>query len=155
MIFTLVIALILAGALVTAWGWPLRASIIILVLGSIGLILVGTQLALDIRNGHDADANKLDFELPSFTGPDAKAFHRGTLEIWSWLFGLLIAIKLIGLPIALPIFVFAYAKVYGASWVISTVIAALIAAFEYGIYERIVHVYWPEPYLLELLGLFG
>ncbi len=149
-LFTVAIAAVIAGALITAWSWPLRASIIILVLGSIGLVLVVGQLALDYGRTDRETAKKLDFEIPSIEVADAKAVRRGTIEIWGWLFGLLITIKVIGLPVTLPLFVFAYAKVYGAGWLISIVLAAFIGGFEYGVYEQIIHVYWPDPLILEL-----
>lgn len=149
-LFTASIAVVLAGALINAWSWPLRASIIILVLGSIGLVMVVAQLVLDYRRADGEVASKLDYEIPSFQDTDSKTSHRGPLEIWGWLFGLLITINLIGLPITLPVFVLAYAKFYGAKWLISIFLASLIAGFEYAVYERIIHVYWPEPLILEL-----
>ncbi len=72
------------------------------------------------------------------------------MKIWGWLFGLMIAIRLFGLPFTLPVFVFAYSKVYGPSWPISIMLAAFIAGLEFWVYEQIVHVYWPDPLILEL-----
>jgi hypothetical protein len=149
-LFTVSIALALIGALIIAWDWPLRASIIILTLGTIGLVLISLQLFQDYKRKDSADKAKLVYELPTIKDTDTKASRRGTLEIWGWLFGLLIAIRLFGLPFTLPVFVFAYAKVYGASWLISIILAGFIAGFEFGIYEQIVHVYWPDPLILEL-----
>ncbi len=149
-LFTASIAVVLAGAIINAWSWPLRASIIILVLGSIGLIMVVAQLVLDYCRADGEVASKLDYEIPSFQDTDSKTSQRGAMVMWGWLFGLLIAIKLIGLPIALPLFVFAYARFYGAKWLIAIILASLIAGFEYAVYERIIHVYWPDPLIMEL-----
>ena len=151
-LFTVFISLVVLGALIISWDWPLRASIIILVLGTIGLVMVSLQLFLDYRRKDSGDKEKLAFEIPSIEELDSKAARRGTLEIWGWLFGLMIAIRLFGLPFTLPVFVFAYSKVYGASWLISIMLAAFIAGFEFGVYEQIVHVYWPDPLILELFG---
>ncbi len=152
-LFTIFIGLSLLAALIIAWDWPLRASIIVLVLGSIGLVLVTVQLFIDLIRRHGEEPpGKLDFEIPSFEAADPRATRQGTLEIWGWLLGLLIAIRIIGLPVSLPLFVFAYAKVYGANWTISGVLGALIAGFEYGVYQRIMHVYWPEALILKLFA---
>ena len=50
----------------------------------------------------------------------------------------------------LPVFVFAYARFYGASWRLCAILAAMIAAFIFGIYDQIMHVYWPESVLGDL-----
>jgi len=112
--------------------------------------MVVAQLVLDYGRADGEVASKLDYEIPSFQDTDSKTSHSGAMAIWGWLFGLLIAIYLIGLPIALPLFVFAYAKFYGAKWFIAIILATLIAGFEYAVYERIIHVYWPEPLIMEL-----
>ena len=47
--FTAFIGLVIIGALFVAKDWPVRASIIILLLGGIGVILTGIQLAMDFK----------------------------------------------------------------------------------------------------------
>ena len=149
--FTLFIGLVILAAMVAAWDWPLRASIIVLVLGSAGLVMVATQLVLDLsRNRRPAEEAKLAFEIPSFD-EGGGAFQRGTLEIWCWLIGLLAGVLLVGLPAALVLFVFLYMKLHGAGWFLSLGMAAAIAGFEYGVYDRIMHVYWPEALVWRLL----
>ena len=150
--FTLFIGLAILAAMIAAWDWPLRASIIVLVLGSAGLVMVAAQLMLDLsRNRKPARDAKLAFEIPSFEEGEPGAFQRGTAEIWGWLMGLLLAVLVVGLPVALVLFVFLYMKTYGAGWFLSLGMAAAIAAFEYGVYDRIMHVYWPEALIWQLL----
>lgn len=151
--FTLFVALAILGAIIFAWDWPLRASIIVLVLGSIGFVMVMVQLMLDVRgNKGTTEAPELAFEIPSFETSDPATQEKGVLEIWAWLVGLLLAVFLIGLPLSLALFVFLYTKVYGGSWAVSLGMAGAIAAFEYGVYDRIMHVYWPEALIWELFG---
>ena len=76
----------------------------------------------------------------------------GSLEIWAWLIGLVAVILLIGLQVALPLFVLTYARFYGAGWLISLFLAALTGAFIFGIYNQIMHVYWPDSVLGTFLG---
>jgi len=149
--FTLCVGLAILGAMIIAWDWPLRASIIVLVLGSIGFLMVLAQLILDLsRNRTTTEPASLAFEIPSFDEEDAAGSQRGVLEIWSWLIGLLLAVFLIGLPLSLALFVFFYTKLYGGGWVVSLGMAGAIAAFEYGVYDRIMHVYWPEALIWQL-----
>ena len=83
--FTLFIGLAILAAMIAAWDWPLRASIIVLVLGSAGLVMVAAQLMLDLgRNRKPAEEAKLAFEIPSFEESDPGAFQRGTAEIGAW-----------------------------------------------------------------------
>ena len=150
-LFTLFIGAAMAGAMVVAWDWPLRASIIVLVLGSLGILLVGAQLVLDLTRARgDAPEEKPALELPSFDDGETTSTPWGILEVWAWLLGLLVTILLVGLPLGLCLFVFLYAKVYGAGWWLSISLALMIAVFEYGIYDRIMHVYWPEPLLWQV-----
>ncbi len=152
-LFTVFIIVVLATAVYIASGWTLRASIIILVLGSLGVVLATMQLLLDIfmRRPADQPAN-LKYELPQIQQQDPRKALLGSLEIWAWLIGLLAAIALIGLQIALPLFVFTYSRFYGASWLISIVLTALITGFIFGIYNEVMHVYWPRSVLGEYLG---
>lgn len=151
-IFTLFIGLAILAAMVAAWDWPLRASIIVLVLGSAGLVMVAAQLILDLGRSRrkPAPAPRLAFEIPSFEEGGPQAFPRGALEVWCWLVGLLLAVFVVGLPAALVLFVFLYMKCHGAGWFLSLGMAAAIAGFEYGVYDRIMHVYWPEALIWRL-----
>lgn len=150
-LFTIFIGLAILAAMIAAWDWPLRASIIVLVLGSAGLVMVAAQLILDLsRSRKPAPEARPAFEVPSFEEGGAEALPRGALEVWCWLIGLLLAILAVGLPAALVLFVFLYMKSYGAGWLPSLGMAAAIAGFEYGVYDRIMRVYWPEALVWRL-----
>ena len=151
-LFTVFIIVLLVSAVAIASQWELRASIIILVLGSIGAVFATAQLVMDcfLGRGTGAVTARPTMELPTLEDTDPKANFRGTLEIWGWLLGLLALIKVVGLPFALPLFVIAYTKFYGASWRLSLFLAALIAVFIFGIYDNIMRVYWPESVLGDL-----
>jgi len=146
-LFTLFVLLLLSWALYIAKDWPLRASIIILVLGSAGVGLSLVQLIFDLvsKRAGAAESEGIAFDAPALK-PESPW---GKLEIWGWILGFYAAILLIGFPAATPIFVFAYTKGYGASWGLSLTLAALGWGFLYGIFEKLLHVPWPKP----LLGL--
>ncbi len=151
-LFTLFIIALLGSAVYIASGWDLRASIIVVLLGSIGVVFATAQLALDIygRRAGDRPKRKLEMELPSFQDSDPRATFWGTLEIWGWMIGLLAAIKVVGLPFALPIFVVIYARWYGASYRMALFLGLLLGGFIFGVYQQIMHVYWPESILGDL-----
>lgn len=152
-LFTVFVIALLVAAVTIASEWQLRASIIILVLGSIGAVFATAQLVLDVtRRGRDSTAMSArpTMELPNFEDADPKATLWGTLEIWAWLLGLVVLIHVTGLALALPFFVLIYALFYGARWWLAGALALAIAAFVFGIYDQIMHVYWPESILGDL-----
>lgn len=148
-LFTLLVASLLAGAIHVALGWSIRASIIILVLGGLGLALAVVQLVGDFKNlrsGKSAEA--LNMEAPAL-----EAYGRwGSLEIWAWILGFYATIHLIGFPFAVPLFVFSYSKVYGGGWLLASLLAAVSWGFVYVLFDNLLHVPWPEPLLSVMIS---
>jgi hypothetical protein len=144
-LFTSFIGLVIIVALFISLSWPVRASIVILLLGSIGVVLTAIQLVFDFRvlRGDRAKAARPTFEVEALEHQG----RWGSLEIWAWLWGLFLAIQLIGMPIALPLFVFLYTKLYGGSWPGALMLAAGTWGFLYGVFEQLLHVPWPKPWL--------
>ena|SRR5688572_30864950 len=144
-LFTLFIGAVMAGALWVARPWPIRASIGILVLGSLGVLLAVWQLVLELRRKNGA------VERSPLESPVAEAENKwGNVEIWSWIVGFYLLIVLIGFMITVPIFVLAYSKFYGARWALSIMLSAIAWGFVYGVFEKILHVPWPTPLLQSL-----
>lgn len=144
-LFTAFITLIVLAALFVAKDWPIRASIIIFLLGGIGVVLALIQLRLDFKAARVEGANIL---RPTFEVQAIEHQGRwGSLEIWAWLWGLFFAIHLIGFPIALPLFVFLYVKLYGGSWLTAIILTAVTSGFLHGVYDYVLNVPWPKPWL--------
>jgi hypothetical protein len=145
LLFTLFIGIVMAAALWFAREWPIRASIGVLVLGSLGVVLAIWQFALDARK------SGLSLERSQFEMPLAERETKwGNVEIWSWIVGFYLLIVTIGFPLAVPLFVLVYSKFYGAGWALSTMLSAIAWGFVYGIFEKILHVPWPTPLLQSL-----
>ncbi len=153
-LFTVFVIFVLGGAVIWASHWPLRASIIILALGSLGVVMATAQLLLDMfrREAVGRSARKPTYELPGFDERDVRLQVRGVLEIWAWMIGLVLAVPIVGLPVAVPLFVLTYALFYGADWKVAVLLTALISAFIFGVYNQIMHVYWPDSLLGDWLG---
>jgi hypothetical protein len=148
--FTSFVGLVIVSALWIATDWPVRASIVILLLGSIGIVLALIQLTFDFKTVRGAGPKP---ERPTYEVAALEHQGRwGSLEIWAWLWGLFFAIHLIGFATALPVFVFLYAKLYGGRWVTAGMLALITWAFLYGILDQVLHAPWPEPWLGLLFG---
>ena len=144
-LFAVVVGLVLLWALRVAHGWDeLRASIIIFLLGGAGVCLAAVQVVLDLRSGHGgAKKEGVHFDAPSLESGS----RWGNVEVWGWIVGFYVAIRLIGFPTAVPLFVLAYTKTYGGGWLLAGLLAAVAWGFVYGVFEHILHVPWPEPWL--------
>lgn len=142
-LFTLTVGIVLLGAMVVAWEWPVRASIIVLVLGSIGIALALAQLISDVKSlaRGSAQSPALTLEAPALDTNRRWA----NLEIWGWVIGFLALIQLMGFLYAIPAFTFLYIKTYGGGWLLSAVLAACAWAFVYVIFDMVLHVPWPDP----------
>lgn len=148
-LFTLFIFLVLAAAVIVAYPWPLRASVIVLLLGGIGVVLALVQLVIDFRPDRPQEAS----EGITFDAPQLKSTTRwGNVEIWSWILGLYAAVHLIGFLSTVPLFVFSYSKIYGARWPVSLVLSLVCWGFVYAIFEQLMHVPWPKPILFSLFS---
>jgi hypothetical protein len=144
-LFTSFIAAVMAGAVWAAYSWPIRASIGILFLGSLGVVLAVWQFVLDLRNNDGAQKRS------QLEAPVAEAENKwGNVEIWSWIVGFYVLIILIGFMIAVPLFVLAYSKFYGARWRLAISLSVLAWSFVYGVFEKILHVPWPAPLIQSL-----
>jgi hypothetical protein len=150
-LFSLFVGLVIFTALFVAKDWPIRASIVILLLGGIGIILAVVQVISDFNawRGRSEQSARPTYDTPSLEHQG----RWGSLEIWAWLWGLFFAIHLIGFLAALPLFVLVYVKLYGGRWMTACVLTLGTWGFLYGVFEEVLHVPWPPPLLFSLLGL--
>ncbi|MBI4333438.1 MAG: tripartite tricarboxylate transporter TctB family protein [Chloroflexi bacterium] len=146
--FTLVIAVFFALALVTALQWPLRASILVLTLGSVTLVLCLVQVYLEVRRGSDRSDDPSGMDIAVDESQRGRAALKRTIDIWAWILGAILAIWLAGFQIAIPLFAFLYPLTHGSRWYIALVICFVSFAALWGIFEMIISVPWPEPFLL-------
>ena len=71
----------------------------------------------------------------------------------AWMLGFFAAIALLGFPIAVPLFLFLYLKVQGGEgWMLSTVLTAGVFAVFYGLFDRLLHLPFPQGWLLQFFG---
>jgi len=141
--------MVLAGAIQISLEWPVRASIIILVLGAIGLALLIVQLISDTRNAASGKSS----EALTMEAPAVKTDSRwGNLEIWSWIAAFFAAIHLVGFLVAAPLFVFSYTKTYGGGWLLSAALGATAGGFVYSLFNVLLHVPWPKPLIVLLIS---
>lgn len=151
-IFTVFVVAVILGALITARAWPLRASILVLVLGWMGLILGAIQLYMEVRPAASAKIVHSGMDLETDEGEKSAEATWRTIAIWAWICGLTLGIWFLGFTVAVTLFVFAYAVTHGSRWHVALVLAAVSYGLMWGLFGKLMHVPWPEPFLMELLG---
>ncbi len=154
-LFTLFIILIMIAALIIAKDWPLRASIIVLALGGAGLILAIAQLILDITRPPEKEEARPVYEIRSFNSVDPALYSKNSMEMWAWFIGTIAMIPVLSLPVTMVLFVFLYSKIYGASWTLSFSLSGATAFFIWGLYMRLMDVYWPDSLLGNYIPLLS
>ncbi|MDZ4246324.1 MAG: tripartite tricarboxylate transporter TctB family protein [Dehalococcoidia bacterium] len=145
MIFTLVLFVAFILAVIEASTWPLRASILVLVLGGAGAVLLAIQAFLELRRDPNESQGQSGMDIVVDENQKTKEAKRRSLIIWAWLLGLTLGIWLFGFFVAIPVFAFAYPVVHKGRWFTSLVIAIVCFALLYGLFEFVMHLPWPDP----------
>jgi uncharacterized membrane protein len=124
-LFSLFLAAVAGYAIVAASAWPLKAALFPLVMGIPLLLLALAQLVLDLR------------EEPS-TERVSELARRRTVAIFAWMAGFVLLVLLVGLPLAVPLFVFAYLLLQSAAgWRLSFLLTAAAWGFFHVLFERL------------------
>lgn len=145
--------MVVAGyAVFAARGWQWKAALFPLAIGIPLFCLAAVELAWSLFGKASGDAHSGDFKL-SEEVPEATARQR-TILAWAWMTGFLALIVLLGFPIAIAAFVFAYLKVQAKEgWLLSIVFTAIVWGAFYGIFDQLLHLPFPAGWLLGWLGL--
>ena len=146
LIFTGLFIIVLGLGVFRATDWPLLASLGVYVIAGVGILLAVPQLITDIRK---FIAERSDRTLsPEFV-------TRGQREriAVAWILGLAAGAWLFGFHAAFIAFPLLYVRAHGGSWRMALLLSALAIAALIIIFDSLVHVLWPEPAILEWLGI--
>lgn len=143
-----------SGAVIlTARDWPFRAALFPMILGIAGTILAAVELLLSLFRADEGKKKQATVDF-SPSGNADKALERSrtlSISLWIVLFSLLIF--LLGLPLAVPLFVFSYLKFQGKEgWGITIVMTVSCWLFFYGLFIKLLHTSFEEGYLLTVLN---
>jgi len=146
---SLATACVAGYALYASWSWPFRTALFPRVIALPILLLALIELALNIwsiegeREGHAVDFQFTDTVEPALA-------RKRTIAIIIWTVGFLVLILLVGFPLAVPIFVFAYLKFAGQEpWKLTIVLTAISWLSMEGLFTRLLHLPFPEGWIFE------
>jgi hypothetical protein len=136
---------------IAAWAWPWKASLFPLVIG-IPVFCLAAAEALWVLLGRTERGETKDFQF-SHELPEKEILRR-TGAAAGWIFGFLAAIVLLGFPLAVPLFVFLYLKLQGKEgWIFCAVFTAAVWLLFYGLFDQLLHLPFPDGWLLTWSGL--
>jgi len=142
---TLAFVVVTAFAMVEALDWRYQARLFPLAIGVPTLAVMVWQLALDIftRPGAGPGAGYSDIRPDDTMGGQMLLRRAG--EAFGWLLALLLAVYIVGFPIAIALFVFAY--LFWRShekWWVAALTSAVLVGLLYLFFDGVLHVVWPE-----------
>jgi len=131
-------------------GWPFRTALFPRLIALPILVLALIEMALSIWGSErEHEGHAVDFQFTDTVEP-ALAMKR-TIAIMIWTLGFLALIVLVGFPLAVPIFVFAYLKIAGReSWMLTIVLTVTSWLFMEGLFNRFLHLPFPEGLIFGL-----
>jgi putative tricarboxylic transport membrane protein len=153
-ILSIVIALFFVVFAYQAKDWRLQARLYPWAIGIPMLILAVIQVVLDLKGiapKQTQSAAPVDVQLAERTDPALA--RRRTVNIFTWLIGYLIAVWLLGFSYCVPLVVFLYLKFQSReSWPLALGLTMLAWIFFYGLFDRLLHLPFPDGELFTWLG---
>jgi len=134
---------------IPAREWHPLTSMPIYVIGGTGLFFAGLQIFLEVTRRIRARAAGTPLPVESPT-------RERTLREWqsaAWILGLAVGIWLVGFHAAFLLFPLLFILVYGKRWRLGLACGVAALAILLGVFDTLIHIVWPEPFLFTLLGI--
>ncbi|MFQ5853286.1 MAG: tripartite tricarboxylate transporter TctB family protein [Candidatus Binatia bacterium] len=159
-LLSLFVAVIFANAVYSAKDWPYQARLFPWVIGIPMFFLALIQVTSDLRGpnepGREAAVPGIDEESTPSVEISPEVARRRMINIFAWIFGFLGLVWLLGFQISVPLLVFLYLKVQSQErWGLSLVHAGVAWVFLWGIFDRFLHLPFPESAVLGWLKSLG
>ena len=139
------------AAVIIALDWPWKAKLFPLVIGIPVFCLATAEVIWSLFGTARREA-AMDYQLSEHL--PAGAALRRALHAAGWMVGFLVAIVAVGFLIAVPLFVFLYLKLQGREgWGMSVAITAGTWGFLYGVFDRLLHLPFPDGWIQTWIGL--
>jgi len=144
-------ALLALGAAFFIWearGWVYQAKLFPLAIAIPTLAFILFQLVHDLFTLPAADGGPRYADIrPEEVGSRAELV-RGALDAFGWIFGLLLAVWVLGFPAALVLFVFGYLYFRSREkWWVAGLTTGVLVALLYLFFDGVLHIIWPEGIL--------
>ncbi len=145
---TLFFLCLTAYAVIDARDWVYQAKLFPLAIGIPTLCFMLWQLGLDLFTTSRTTGSVSYSDIKAGDSGDPATLTRRVAETFGWIAGLLGGVALLGFPVAIALFVFAY--LFWSShekWWVATLTSAVLVGLLYFFFDSVLHVVWPEGVL--------
>ena len=146
--------IISAGVVITALSekWPFRTALFPVVIGSAVFIMATAETLLSFFGKEEVPSDDPAVGLQFSVDLGRKTAAHRTFLAFGWINGFFALIFFFGFSIAVPLFVLSYFKLQSKEgWGISFMLTALAWGFFYGLFVLLLHIHFPEGWLLRVL----
>ena len=152
-LFSLVLIGVGIYAAHSAMGWKFKAALFPLAVSIPLVILVAIQLVLEIfGKGKTNESPAMDLEFGADVPQDVA--RRRAVGAFIWVAGFILAVYLVGFPLAVPIFMFCYLSFQGRVRLqLSVTLTAVAWLFFYGLFQRTLHLPFEDGLIQTWLGM--
>jgi len=133
---TFFIMAIMGTMLVAIWDLlrmeQVYAKLVPLILSSVVFVLAAVALAKSVLP--KSRTGTVVFRDDTDEREEARSSLRGYMAAGLWTIGFVLGIYLLGLTVAIGLFVFSYTKSHGTGWLMSAILTVFTLGFAYGIF---------------------
>lgn len=153
--FSLVLLVFFAYFVWEAREWRLQARLYPWVIGIPMIVLAFLQVWLELKGVSPvktSGAAPVDFQFEQHVDPEIARSR--TVNIFAWILGFFVAIWFLGFSLAIALLLFFYLKVQSREpWVLSLILTAAGWLLFWGLFDRLLHLPFPEAQLAMWLGM--
>jgi hypothetical protein len=152
-LFCIFLIAVAAYAIYQGFGWSLKTALFPLSVSIPLVVLAAIQLLQLLYGSATVDKSEaVDVEFASDVPPEVA--RQRVLSIFAWIVLFIIAVYLIGFPLTVPLFIFAYLKFQSAvGWLPTIVTTAITWGCFYGLFQWLVHIQFEDGMIQTWLGL--
>ena len=153
-VFDLLVLLFFAYLVWEAKEWKPQARLYPWVIGFPMLLIAAIHLGMDLKGERKKSSGAAPVDFQFAKGIDPVLARWRTIEIFSWIFGFLVGIWLVGFSVSIPVVVFLYLMIQAREgWGLSVLLTAGAWLLYWGLFERLLRLPMPEGKIFFWMGL--
>lgn len=139
-VFVLIAILVVALFFgIQSFGLPnIKARVVPIVASTFVFVLAAIELIRELRVGFEKKDKPA--RAPQPVSPAVSGERRRLFALFCWMFGLFVAIYILGYPISIFLFVFVFLKLHGRGWIASFSSAVLTAGVIYFLFMIVLKI---------------
>ena len=153
-VFDFIVLLFFVYLVWEAREWKPQARLYPWVIGIPMVIFAAIHMGMDLKGQRkkSSSATPVDFQFTK--GIDPVLARQRTIRIFSWIFGFLASVWLVGLSVSVPVVIFLYLKIQAREgWALSVLLTGGAWLLYWGLFERILLLPFPEGRVFVWLAL--